>query len=111
LLVRALRPSGRFLPAAGREIVLTPRATRPRKSARPMKIPAFLAFLLLACGAPPTVLPPPFGEVGDQAPRLFFPTGMAVTSDGKLLVANGNFSHAFEAGTMVSLSPAWMDSV
>jgi hypothetical protein len=76
-----------------------------------MKIPALLALFLAACGAPPTVLPPPFGEVGDQTPRLFFPTGMAVTGDGKLLVANGNFNHAFEGGTVVSLQPAWIDSV
>ena len=75
-----------------------------------MKIPTLLALLLLGCGAPPTVLPPPFGEVGSQTPRLFFPTGMAVTGDGRLLVANGNFNHAFETGELVSLSPRKLPS-
>lgn len=74
-------------------------------------VPALFALLLLGCGAPPLVLPPPFGQVGDQTPRLFFPTGMAVTGDGGLLVANGNYNHAFEAGTMVSLDPAWINAL
>jgi hypothetical protein len=74
-------------------------------------VPALFALLLLGCGAPPLVLPPPFGQVGDQTPRLFFPTGMAVTGDGGLLVANGNYNHAFEAGTVVSLDPAWINSL
>jgi hypothetical protein len=76
-----------------------------------MRLPALLALLLLGCGTPQALLPPPFGQIGDQSKRLFFPTGMAVTSDGKLLVANGNFSQAFEGGTLVSLAPSWIDSV
>ena len=38
------------------------------------------AALLAACNTmPPAVLPPPFGPDGPQAPRLFFPTGLAAT--------------------------------
>ena len=97
--------------AAGGEIVLTQGGSGPRKAVRMKLAPALFALLFLGCGAPPLVLPPPFGQVGNQTPRLFFPTGMAVTGDGGLLVANGNYNHAFEAGTMVSLDPAWINSL
>jgi hypothetical protein len=73
-----------------------------------MKFPAILfALLLAACNAAPTaILPPPFGpdSSSPQPARLFFPTGMAVTAAGNLLVANGNFDHAYDAGTIVSIS-------
>jgi hypothetical protein len=70
------------------------------------------AALLAACNtAPPEVLPPPFGPDGAQPARLFFPTGLANTPDGTLLVANGNFNHAFDSGTLVSISRAYLDSV
>lgn len=73
----------------------------------------FLPLLLtaLACGTPPELLPPPFGPVGVQPARLFFPTGMAVTPEGNLIVANGNFDHAFDASTAVVLSKAYLDTV
>lgn len=68
---------------------------------------SLLAALCLAasCGLPPEVLPPPFGPEHPQDPRLFFPTGLASTSAGALLVSNGNFNHAYDAGTVVSLAP------
>ena len=52
-----------------------------------MRIPALLALFLVACTVPPTVLPPPFGE--EQTPRLFFPTGMAVTGLLRLAALTG----------------------
>jgi hypothetical protein len=68
------------------------------------------AALLLGCNTlPPELLPPPFGPDGPQPARLFFPTGLAQTPtstdlpNGALLVANGNFNRAFEAGTVVSI--------
>jgi hypothetical protein len=70
------------------------------------------AALLAACNtAPPQLLPPPFGPNGPQPARLFFPTGLAKAPDGTLLVANGNFNHAFDAGTVVSISRAYLDSL
>jgi YVTN family beta-propeller protein len=69
------------------------------------------AALLAACNStPPELLPPPFGPNGTQPARLFFPTGLAKTPDGTLLVANGNFNHAFDSGTVVSISRAYLDS-
>jgi|GEM_PF-1665711 len=60
----------------------------------------------------PVLLPPPFGPgKPPDAPRLFFPTGMAVARTGHLLIANGNFDHAFDSGTLVSMDPAWLASV
>jgi len=68
------------------------------------------AALLAACNTmPPEVLPPPFGPNGPQAPRLFFPTGLAATPDGTLLVANGNFNHAYDSGTVLSVTQAFLD--
>jgi len=68
------------------------------------------AALLAACNTmPPAVLPPPFGPDGPQAPRLFFPTGLAATPDGTLLIANGNFNHAYDSGTVLALSRTFLD--
>jgi hypothetical protein len=70
------------------------------------------AALLAACNsAPPELLPPPFGPNGAQPARLFFPTGLAKMPDGTLLVANGNFNHAFDSGTVVSISRAYLDEL
>ncbi len=68
--------------------------------------------LLCACDTVPTILPPPFGPNTNspQAPRLFFPTGLAVAPSGQLLVANANFDQAFSAGTVVSLDPSYLNS-
>ena len=69
------------------------------------------AALLLGCNTlPPELLPPPFGPDGPKPPRLFFPTGLAAASNG-LLVANGNFNRAFEAGTVVQISGGYIDSL
>ncbi|HMC33242.1 MAG TPA: hypothetical protein VKH65_02490, partial [Myxococcales bacterium] len=69
------------------------------------------AALLLGCNTlPPELLPPPFGPDGPKDPRLFFPTGLAAASNG-LLVANGNFNRAFEAGTVVQISRGHIESL
>ena len=71
-----------------------------------------VAALLAACNtAPPSLLPPPFGPDGPSPPRLFFPTGLAQTHDGTLLVANGNFNRAFDSGTVVSISRGYLDTL
>jgi len=68
-----------------------------------------VAALLAACNTdPPQVLPPPFGP-GPKSTRLFFPTGLASAPDGTLIVANGNFNHAFDSGTMVSIRRSFID--
>jgi len=70
------------------------------------------AALLAACNTkPPEVLPPPFGPDGPQDPRLFFPTGLATAPDGTLLVANGNFNHAYDSGTVLTFSHSFLDSL
>jgi len=70
------------------------------------------AALLLGCNTtPPELLPPPFGPNGPQPTRLFFPTGMAKAAGGVLLVANGNFNRAFEAGTVVSVRREALDGL
>jgi hypothetical protein len=71
---------------------------------------SLLALCLAACAAPPQLLPPPFGPGDPTNPRLFFPTGMAVLPDGALLVANGNFDHAFDSGTVVSIRKSYLDA-
>ena len=54
----------------------------------------------------PTLLPPPFGPSDPpDAPRLFFPTGLAAAPSGWLLVNNGNFDRGFDSGAMLSISP------
>jgi hypothetical protein len=73
---------------------------------------ALVAALLAACNVAATeLLPPPFGPNGRQPPRLFFPTGLAVAPDGTLLVANGNFNQAFDAGTIASIKKAYLDKL
>ena len=62
---------------------------------------------LAACStAPPTLLPPPFGPDVNKPSQaqLFWPTGMAIDATGEwLLVANGNFDHAYDAGAVYAL--------
>ena len=71
-----------------------------------------VAALVAGCStAPPELLPPPFGSNGETSTRLFFPTGLAKTNDGGLLIANGNFNHAFDAGTLVSLPRTYLDDL
>src|SRR5690242_20919847 len=73
---------------------------------------ALAAALLAACNtASSELLPPPFGPNGRQPVRLFFPTGLAVAPDGTLLVANGNFNHAFDAGTVASIRKSYLDKL
>ncbi|MGE5049128.1 MAG: hypothetical protein ACM3PC_11195 [Deltaproteobacteria bacterium] len=73
---------------------------------------ALVAALLAACNtASSELLPPPFGPNGPQPARLFFPTGLAVAPDGTLLVANGNFNHAFDAGTVASIRKSYLDGL
>ncbi|HTO96350.1 MAG TPA: hypothetical protein VMK66_04820 [Myxococcales bacterium] len=69
-----------------------------------------IAALAAACNTqPPQVLPPPFGPDGPSPTRLFFPTGLGQTNEGGLLVANGNFNHAYDSGTMVGISRDYLD--
>lgn len=76
-----------------------------------MKTRAFLLICaIVACGTPPEFLPPPFGPGGSTPTRFFFPTGLAVLPDGSLLVANGNFNHAFDGGTVVSVRKSYLDA-
>src|SRR6202012_3725318 len=102
---RALRAIGRFHPAAGGEIGLTRGGIRPTKAA-PMRFPLIAALLLAAgCEKLPVIQPPGFG--GGETPQansvFFFPSALAVLPDKTLLVANGNFSHAFAGGTLLSI--------
>jgi len=76
-----------------------------------MKKLVLTALVLAGCNTlPPQVLPPPFGPINTQDTHLFFPTGMAVTNDGALLVVNGNFNHAYDVGTVVGLDPGYVAS-
>ena len=76
------------------------------------KRPILVAALLLGCStSPPQYLPPPFGPDGPSPTRLFFPTGLSKTNEGGLLVANGNFNHSYDAGTVVGISRAFFDRV
>jgi hypothetical protein len=58
----------------------------------------------------PDVRPPPFGPDPQQpqAARFFFPTGLGTAPAGNLLVVNGNFDHAFEGGTILSIRPDYL---
>jgi hypothetical protein len=71
---------------------------------------ACIALCVVACSTePPTLLPPPFGPdaANPQKARLFWPTGIAVDGSGKwLLVANGNFDHAYDFGAVYVLPVA-----
>jgi hypothetical protein len=76
------------------------------------KSQVLVAALLAACNStPPQLLPPPFGPEAPGPTRLFFPTGLAKTNEGGLLIANGNFNHAYDAGTVVGLSRAFLDGI
>jgi hypothetical protein len=71
-----------------------------------------VAALLAACNTnPPQLLPPPFGPEGVQPTRLFFPTGLASAADGTLAVANGNFNHLYDCGTMVTIQRTYIDGL
>lgn len=72
-----------------------------------------LPLCLAGCSVDlPVLLPPPFGPGSPPSPpRLFFPTGMAIARSGHLIIANGNYDHAFDSGSMVSMDPAWLASV
>src|SRR5438132_4143342 len=77
-----------------------------------MKRAAWAAVLLAACNTlPPDLKPPPFGPVRHGDTKLFFPTGLAATSDGALLVANGNFNHAYDGGSVVGLRPDFIKAI
>jgi hypothetical protein len=65
--------------------------------------PLAALFLVAGCENLPAVLPPGFGNGAQQQNQFFFPTGLAVAPDKTVVVANGNFGHAFAGGTMVSL--------
>jgi len=63
--------------------------------------------LLCACSfpGPPTLLPPGFGPdpANPEAPRFFFPTGIAIDSASKwLVVVNSNTDRQYDAGAMYS---------
>src|ERR1700737_1121360 len=69
-----------------------------------------LAGALSCSNSIPDVRPPPFGPdpAQPQPARFFFPTGLGATPSGNLLVVNGNFDHAFEGGTILSIDPAYL---
>lgn len=70
----------------------------------------FAALCVVSCGKPPEFLPPPFGPAGPGPTRLFFPTGLATLPDGSLLVANGNFNHAYDGGSLVTIRKSYLDA-
>lgn len=74
---------------------------------------ALFACAALGCNtSAPKLLPPPFGPGAPGPNRLFFPTGMAVTVSGKtLVIANGNFDHSFDYGTVTSVSTDYLATV
>jgi hypothetical protein len=79
-----------------------------------MRLPLIAALLLAAgCENLPVVYPPGFGTatVQVQQVRLDFPTGLAITPNKSLLVANGNFSHAFVSGTMLSIPGSAIEAI
>ena len=69
---------------------------------RALPTACLLAALLGGCTVSvPVLLPPPFGPSDPpDAPRLFYPTGMAVAPSGWLLVNNANFDRGFDSGTI-----------
>ena len=78
-----------------------------KKSAAAVSLAALFA---VSCGTPPEFLPPPFGPSGRGPTRLFFPTGLAALPDGSLVVANGNFNHAYDGGSLVTLRRSYLDA-
>lgn len=92
---------------AGTEI----RGRGPRAARAAAALSALACAALLSCNtAVPDLRPPPFGPdtSNPQPSRFFFPTGLATAPSGHLLVVNGNFDHAFDGGTLLSLDPAWL---
>lgn len=78
---------------------------------QPKMSAAILAALcVFSCGTPPEFLPPPFGPTGPGPTRLFFPTGLAALPDGSLVVANGNFNHAYDGGSLVTIRKSYLDA-
>ena len=77
-----------------------------------MKCAVLLSALLAACNTlPPEILPPPYGPLdtpNDHQTHLFFPTGLAVTGDGALLVANSNINRTYDFGSVVGLPPDYV---
>ena len=79
-----------------------------------MRLPLIAALLLAAgCENLPIILPAGFGgpTVELNQVRVDFPTGLAVTPNGTLLVANGNFSHATACGTMFSVPASVIEGI
>jgi hypothetical protein len=79
-----------------------------------MRSPFIAALLLVAaCENLPVLLPPGFGggETPQANSQFFFPTGIAVMPDKTLLVANGNFSHLFAGGTMISVDADFIHGI
>ena len=75
---------------------------------------ALLACAVLGCNtSAPVLLPPPFGPTAGPTPyRLYFPTGLAVTRDQSLLlVANGDFDHAFDVSTLVAIDTGYLGTL
>jgi hypothetical protein len=75
---------------------------------------ALVAASVCAAGCEnlPEVLPPGFTEtsVNLGQVQLDFPTGIAVTPDKAVLLANGNFSHSHNGGVLVGFSPAFIQN-
>jgi hypothetical protein len=79
-----------------------------------MRFPLIAALLLAAgCEKLPVKQPPGFGggETAQQNSQLFFPSALAVMPDQTLLVANGNFSHAFAGGTLLSIGGDFIKAI
>jgi hypothetical protein len=89
---------------------MTPGTAQTRPTLR------LLATALIAAGlsctvSVPVLLPPPFGPSTPPDPaRLFFPTGIAAAPSGHLLVNNANFDRQFDSGTMIALSPDYLNA-
>ncbi|HEX4381385.1 MAG TPA: hypothetical protein VH083_00470, partial [Myxococcales bacterium] len=79
-----------------------------------MRFPLIAALILAAgCEKLPVIQPPGFGggETPQANSQFFFPSGLAVMPDRTLLVANGNFSHAFSGGTLLSIKAGFIDAI
>jgi hypothetical protein len=79
-----------------------------------MRLPLIAALLLAAgCENLPIILPSGFGGPAVDLTQVHvdFPSGLAVTPNGTLLVANGNFSHATVGGTMFSISKSTIETL
>ena len=82
--------------------------TRPT---RRLLAPALIAAAVACSVSTPVILPPPFGpSTPADPPRFFFPTGIAAAPSGHVLVNNANFDRQFDSGSMLSLSPAFVNA-